>query len=1090
MNRTAGLVWKFALPPVLAVALLTLVMLGFERQLLGDSMIDRSMLRTRQRADVLSRQLEVELRDAVSAVRLLARSPLMRPDTPVTAVRAELDNLVAQSAKFAWVGLTALDGRVIAGSRGWLEGQSIAQRPVFQRGREGMLGDIHKAVVLAPLLATLPGGATDLIDIGEPVRDAEGRLVGVITAHLGLSWVRSQIEVAIGPPAEASQLGLSAFVFTGSDKRSVVPDALIPVGLPLNEELPGRWRSVEGRGYIVAHSHLNRGEGAKELLPWHAVVVQTEDAVLAPVSHLSRYMLAVGVAAALILAALSVWLSRHLLGPWSGLFDAALASSQRGDLRLSAEVSSQVRAILAGRSSASPTERMLGWLAHDIDNLRRAIDHLPFGLVLLNRQFRIEYSNPAFTQLLGWSTDTCRDQLAGLALLDPGQHPSLEAMYGQLSDPPGEFSMRMEARTAAGDHVPVHWHMVPLIDSEAHWVGALAVVQDISAERAALQRAESLVSRLRALADAAIDTLLATLDRDGRVLEWSRGAEQLTGLSSAHALGRALVELLGNADLFSASLRTARDLGIASIVLDVGARHFEGSLYALQADREDASYGLILRDTAEQRDLFRQLQLGEQRLRLAIQAAQLATWEIDLSCEPMRVVWTEGYARMLGLPADASGTELGLTDVVHPDDWDRFKDALHACARTDQPLQIEFRIRHRQGWRHHALYGQALLDGEGRALRMIGAGMDVTDQRLARQALSDSQARFGAIIANASDAIISVDLDGRIELFNPAAERVFGYKAEQMLGASLARLLPESARAHHQTMMEGFAHSGVTQRAMGPGLVRGQAADGRVLALEASISQAVTNGRVVLTAILRDVTERVAQARQLESARDELAHLNRRLLEQEMQSSRRMAHALHDELGQSLAALRLHWEGYTASSSLQREQQEKRIAEMIELANRQIRSVLADLRPPLLDEMGLAAALDNEMCKHELTAGEATVRLDASARAQQQRWPADVEYAAFMIAREAMLNAVRHAQATEIVAVLDGDERLLTLSVRDDGVGIDPGARDGRPGHLGLVGMRERAHGIGAQLQIDGGPGHGTIVTLSWSISDAPQQPV
>ncbi|CAM3973043.1 PAS domain-containing sensor histidine kinase [Roseateles saccharophilus] len=347
--------------------------------------------------------------------------------------------------------------------------------------------------------------------------------------------------------------------------------------------------------------------------------------------------------------------------------------------------------------------------------------------------------------------------------------------------------------------------------------------------------------------------------------------------------------------------------------------------------------------------------------------------------------------------------------------------------------------------------------------------------------LHDAHKALAAIVDGASDAVISINGDGLITLFNPAAERIFGHPAALMLGGPMDRLLPVAVRAGHPALISRFAQSGVTQRSMGVGRVQGLRADGRMLELEASISQAVANGQVALTAILRDVTERVAQERLIETARDELAQLNRRLLEQEKQTSRKLAQGLHDELGQTLAALRLHWEAYRGAPGAQRAGMDERITSLVVQANRQIRSVLSDLRPPLLDELGLAAALDNEIRQHHVEKDAAEVGLQTSAEARSQRWSADVEYATFMIAREALINALSHAAAHHIGVRLSGNAAGLELRVEDDGIGMATDTHVGRPGHLGLIGMRERAHAIGAALRIDGALGHGTTITLSWA---------
>ncbi|MCL4697946.1 MAG: hypothetical protein KJ023_12985, partial [Burkholderiaceae bacterium] len=237
---------------------------------------------------------------------------------------------------------------------------------------------------------------------------------------------------------------------------------------------------------------------------------------------------------------------------------------------------------------------------------------------------------------------------------------------------------------------------------------------------------------------------------------------------------------------------------------------------------------------------------------------------------------------------------------------------------------------------------------------------------------------------------------------------------------SLARLLPEPERTVHAQHLAGFLRSGVRQRTMGGGgRVSAQRADGRPIELEASISQATVRGQVVLTAMLRDVTERVGHERALEAARAELAQLARRLLVQEKETTRRLAQALHDELGQTLSALRLQWEGAGARGGVP-----AALAPMSALvgrANQQVRGVLGALRPPLLDEAGLAAAIDNEIGQQRGRGDGPAITLAVPPRLQAQRWPADVEYAVFMIGREAMVNALAHARAKSIEVRLEGD---------------------------------------------------------------------
>ena len=293
--------------------------------------------------------------------------------------------------------------------------------------------------------------------------------------------------------------------------------------------------------------------------------------------------------------------------------------------------------------------------------------------------------------------------------------------------------------------------------------------------------------------------------------------------------------------------------------------------------------------------------------------------------------------------------------------------------------------------------------------------------------------------------------------------------------------------------MTAFAETGVTQRGMGPGrsggvgTVEGRHADGHRIELEASISQASAGGRRVLTAILRDVTDRARADRALAQYQSELAGLAQRLFAQEKETTQRLAQTLHDELGQTLGALRLTHDALRLAPVapptlplLEREDQ------LIADANRQVRQVLSGLRSPLLDEQGLVAALDNEVQRLGTPQDDTRLTLDVPPELQTQRWAPEVEYAAFMIAREAVANALRHARAAAVTVVLVGDARRLQLEVRDDGLGLPDERRAGRPGHLGLVGMRERAQAIAATLAIIAAPGAGTIIQLTWQMPDDP----
>ncbi len=345
-----------------------------------------------------------------------------------------------------------------------------------------------------------------------------------------------------------------------------------------------------------------------------------------------------------------------------------------------------------------------------------------------------------------------------------------------------------------------------------------------------------------------------------------------------------------------------------------------------------------------------------------------------------------------------------------------------------------------------------------------------------------------AVVNSASDAVISLDEKGLITLFNPAAARIFGHPQEQMLGKSFDVLLPPGQRGLHLAYLRRFESSSLTTQPMGVGRVGGVRADGQSLELDASFTQVTVRGRRVLNAILRDVTERVRDERALKRYQSELSDLTRRLLNQEKQTTRKLAQILHDQLGQTLGAISLSFDALsgltTADLSPQALERERKLGALIEQAVLEVRQALVALRPPLLEDAGLPAALHNEV-RARAAEAELVLRLEVAPAAVDLRWPADVEYAAFMIAREALANALLHAQATEVVVKLDGTPGWMHLQVIDDGVGFGPDLAGGRPGHLGIVGMRERALAIGAHLEMQKSANGGAVVSLKWGTAKA-----
>lgn len=449
--------------------------------------------------------------------------------------------------------------------------------------------------------------------------------------------------------------------------------------------------------------------------------------------------------------------------------------------------------------------------------------------------------------------------------------------------------------------------------------------------------------------------------------------------------------------------------------------------------------------------------------------------------------WNRAAERMFGWSAEeARGRH--ISELLRGDSLGEERAATRReIAHQPGPWLFDASMQHRDG---HAVTGEwrltKMFNPDGEAVGVLAQVRDLTAQREVERALREQAEVLGAVINSASDAVISVDQQGRITLFNPAAERIFGRTASDMLGQPLDPLLPAAHRGSHLQQMARFAESRATTRPMGFGRVKGQHADGSAIELEASISQVTVRGQKLLTAILRDVTDRVRAEHALARYQTELSELTQRLLQQEQTTTRELAQTLHDQLGQTLGAIRLSYDALAGMTRGRIEEpraleRARLVSQQIDQAILEVRQALVKLRPPLLESSGLVAALDNEIRQRAPEAAPVALGLVHEVPVAELRWPEEVEYAAFMVAREAVANALQHARASQVRVRVAGDAEHLRLDIGDDGIGLPDDVIQGRPGHLGIVGMRERALAIGARLQARARAEGGTLVTLSWT---------
>lgn len=222
-----------------------------------------------------------------------------------------------------------------------------------------------------------------------------------------------------------------------------------------------------------------------------------------------------------------------------------------------------------------------------------------------------------------------------------------------------------------------------------------------------------------------------------------------------------------------------------------------------------------------------------------------------------------------------------------------------------------------------------------------------------------------------------------------------------------------------------------------------------------------------------------ARQREAQEAQERFRALSHRLQAIRDEEAGRIARELHDELGQILTGLkmelrRVHRVCNGSDHPVAADQAMREMSEQIDQAIESVRRISSELHPPVLDRLGLAAALDWLARDCEAKAGPAVL---LSVKGLEEPVDALVSTTVFRIVQEALTNVVRHAEASEVTVDLLAAGTTLTLTIHDNGKGIDPVAAEG-PRALGILGMRQRAHLLGGSLRVQGEPNRGTTITL------------
>jgi PAS domain S-box-containing protein len=561
--------------------------------------------------------------------------------------------------------------------------------------------------------------------------------------------------------------------------------------------------------------------------------------------------------------------------------------------------------------------------------------------------------------------------------------------------------------------------------------------------------------------------------RDGEpvdciVLQANEALARIAGLPRSELIGRRVTEIVPRhkemgSEWLAPYARTA--LRGQPVVVDRYS-HSSGHWFELTVYREDEdTINVLFHDITEHKKTGEALRRSERRYRALFEDSVDAIFVVrpDGSGIEANQAWLDMFGYSSEDLVDARAPDL----YADPAERDVF---LQRIARHGR-VQDVVRLRRRDGSVFVCERSVvALRDDTGQVVLFQGVHRDITRRMKAEQALRASEAAAKALLDATPDAACLIDLDGTILSINEEMARRMHTTPDRALGRRAWEMLPAEVISGRMARLEEVVRSGKSVRFE-------DVREGRLIL--SSLSPVLdAAGRVIRLAVYgRDITDERHVEQELRDSREELRSLAAR--EQQVREQERIgiARELHDEMGQQLTVLKmgLHWvRKQLVSGQPVGDGDFTPMLDAVERMGEDVRRISSELRPGVLDDFGLVAAMEWQMSQYQARTG---IEFELDSSVDDSSLNKELATALFRVFQELLTNVARHAEARHVRAGLTAMEGRYVLTVSDDGRGITPSQVSSHTS-LGLIGMRERLRPYGGSLEFDRPASGGTVARV------------
>jgi PAS domain S-box-containing protein len=490
-------------------------------------------------------------------------------------------------------------------------------------------------------------------------------------------------------------------------------------------------------------------------------------------------------------------------------------------------------------------------------------------------------------------------------------------------------------------------------------------------------------------------------------------------------------------------------------------------------------------DVTERKIAEERLRQSEQLLSEAEHLAHIGSWSTDI--QNGTVAWSNEHYQIFGIrPEDFDNRLDTVLQFTHPDDKDFVYRAMEEAIKTKKPFDFHYRIIRSQGEeRILHVCGAVLTDDQETPTKLYGAVQDVTESKQAEEELRLAYKRLSYHVENTPLAVIEWNKDLFITRWSGQAEKIFGWKASEVLGKNIydsdIALIYKEDEEKVKNMAHEVLHKSIERNF---NINRNYTKDKKVIYCEwhNSVLRDEAGNIITIMSLGQDVTERTIAKEKLSESYNQIRSLTEYLQNVREEERTNIAREIHDELGQQLTVIKMDVAWLNKRLSQTNEAVKEKIQGLLHLLDETVQSVrriASELRPSMLDDLGLAPAMEWHLNEFRKRSG---IKISFHEPKEELELPAAVKTGLFRVLQESLTNVVRHSKATMVQVELSESNKHLLLHIKDNGIGFDH-EKVAQKKTLGILGMKERSAMMGGSYEIRSEPGKGTEILVDIPLS-------